>query len=342
MVDYIFVFNGPASVEIPTGSNIFKLTRSNTCFDIGAFRAGLEARGVTDQTVETTVYKYFFFINSSVRGPYVPKSFSLLASHVPNSARIPPWLLAFSSMITNQVKLAGCTINCGADNPHVQSFAWTTDTVGLKVLLSHPKALGCPKTFWDAISAGEVLMSRAIMDAGFQIDSLMIRYDGVDFRKTENHNCNDRVNPLSEQSNDGISVHPLEIMFFKVKDWYRLYAQDSRKYAEFLQHSVPVNSNHFTSPASKADRARKLAKLMDEARKCNLQFDAGFYLEKNPDLQGAFGHLPMKDAIKACSDHFVNHGFGEGRIIRFVAVPGSTPSSDDTCKQILENGRLSC
>jgi hypothetical protein len=81
------------------------------------------------KAVDYTLYKYFVFLNSSVRGPYMP---SYLSGHL-------SWTQAFVAILDDQVKLAGPSINCEkanwkADpsqrtrhNPHVQSYAVATD-----------------------------------------------------------------------------------------------------------------------------------------------------------------------------------------------------------------------
>ncbi len=73
-------------------------------------------------------YKYFIFINSSVRGPYLP-------AYIDSST----WTQAFTSQFTDTIKLVGSSINCEKThwkgdtkgktrhNAHVQSYAIATD-----------------------------------------------------------------------------------------------------------------------------------------------------------------------------------------------------------------------
>lgn len=79
--------------------------------------------------VDYTNYKHFVFVNSSVRGPYIP----VYLQHVMQ------WTNAFTSMLSETIKLVGTSISCeraywendmdqrSRHNPHVQSFALATD-----------------------------------------------------------------------------------------------------------------------------------------------------------------------------------------------------------------------
>ena len=65
---------------------------------------------------------------------------------------------------------------------------------------------------------GEIGASQLILQANYQIASLQIKYQGVDFRKKENSNCNNRVSPIFvDRSVDGITHDPFELVFVKYK-----------------------------------------------------------------------------------------------------------------------------
>ena len=75
------------------------------------------------------MYKFFVWVNSSVRGPFLP---AYLAGTM-------HWTEALTGKLTESVKLVGATINCGGGyfhpnpQPHVQSYAIATDQVGLLI-----------------------------------------------------------------------------------------------------------------------------------------------------------------------------------------------------------------
>jgi hypothetical protein len=70
-------------------------------------------------------FKYFVWLNSSVRGPFLP-------AYHPASMH---WTAAFVRKLRGDVKLVGSTINCGgayalsAQQPHIQSYAVAMDQV---------------------------------------------------------------------------------------------------------------------------------------------------------------------------------------------------------------------
>lgn len=61
---------------------------------------------------------------------------------------------------------------------------------GLKVLRDNGKIFKCYDDIWDTIWHAEVGSSGAILDAGYTIDSLMLRYQGVNWTDTRNWGCN--------------------------------------------------------------------------------------------------------------------------------------------------------
>ena len=62
--------------------------------------------------------------------------------------------------------------------------------IGLGLLRQAGAVLQCYTDIHDAIWHAELGSSKAILDAGYSIDSLMLRYQGVDWRDTANWECN--------------------------------------------------------------------------------------------------------------------------------------------------------
>ena len=48
---------------------------------------------------------------------------------------------------------------------------------------------------WDTIYHSEVGASKAVLDAGYTLDSLMLRYKNVDWRNQSNWGCNGECAP---------------------------------------------------------------------------------------------------------------------------------------------------
>jgi hypothetical protein len=63
---------------------------------------------------------------------------------------------------------------------------------GLQVLLKDPYVFACHRDRWDTIYYSELGSSLAILQAGHNIDSLMLRYQGIDWRSKASWGCNER------------------------------------------------------------------------------------------------------------------------------------------------------
>jgi hypothetical protein len=192
-------------------SNAHYIHHENKCFDIGTIGWFLSS-GIVDKTR----YKYFIFLNSSVRGPFI-------VSYYDN----PTWYTIFTRRLNDHIKLVGCTINCEI-TPHVQSYFWALDFEGLKLLLKSGTIFTCHETKIDTINNAEVKASQILLNLNFGIDSLMKKHQGVDFRLEKNKKCNDIKNPTFNNHVDGISLDPFEVVFVKIKNGMSQF-QDNRE-----------------------------------------------------------------------------------------------------------------
>ena len=62
--------------------------------------------------------------------------------------------------------------------------------VGLKVLLDDEKVFACYSSIHDTVFHAELGSSLAILTAGHTIDTLMLKYQGADWRDRGNWGCN--------------------------------------------------------------------------------------------------------------------------------------------------------
>ncbi len=135
--------------------------RANVGFDFGAW---YEAVLRTPEPVQG--WKYYVFLNASVRGP-------LVSSVEPLARRY--WWESFVGRIDDEVKLIGTTFNChtGPKGWHLQSMTLATDDVGFNQIFS--SFLKSSSTFdhkVDAIYGAEIPLSRAYLDAGYGLFAL--------------------------------------------------------------------------------------------------------------------------------------------------------------------------
>ena len=129
----------------------------NECWDWGTVGWLLQLPQGHPNAVDTSAYRYFILMNSSVRGPFFPRyveeqmdpshsvqcsgqsgasswpsSFpSFLSSPSPSS--LFTWYHALLTLLSSDVRYVGCTVNC-LYWAHVQSYVVATDFVGLQVL----------------------------------------------------------------------------------------------------------------------------------------------------------------------------------------------------------------
>lgn len=94
--------------------------------------------------------------------------------------------------------------------PHVESSLMATDREGLK-LLKDAGCFECHSTWREAKVKGEVAASAAILQAGSNLDCLMLRYQGVDWQDRAKWRCGNMIAPYQDGNYDGTSLNPLEV-----------------------------------------------------------------------------------------------------------------------------------
>lgn len=209
-VDYYFILQNVNNTTVNISSlptlppNAHYLQHENECYDFGTYGWFL-----SQTIVNIQLYKYFIFLNASIRGPY-------FANYVADLYLW--WFTVFTRLLNQEVKLVGCTINC-EHKPHVQSYLLVTDKVGLSILNNEKSGIfTCKKDYGDAVFNGEIGASQIILHHKYQIASLQTKYQGLDFRKKENWYCNNKMSPIFiDRSVDGITPDPYELVFVKYK-----------------------------------------------------------------------------------------------------------------------------
>jgi hypothetical protein len=225
-IDYIIIIAGGSTVNLPVVDNIRYIFVRNSQFDFGGI-----AYVLNNGILQVERYKYFIFVNSSVRGPFLPRYWG---PFLPRYYR-GTWAERFVRMIAGDVKLAGSTINIlsssslfsdafkqayGFSEPfsHVQSMTFVMDQPTLRFLMQHgffEREIGSTKD--DAIVHYEILMSQLILKNGWNISCLLPEYQRIDYRKSHND-----INPTSMQGDPCYrgayfrrSLHPFETIFVK-------------------------------------------------------------------------------------------------------------------------------
>lgn len=243
---------------------------------------------------------FFIWLNPSIRGPFLP-----------TWANSTEWPTLFTSQLTDETKLSGTALSCGGIvdeflgrrvNPHLQSYLLATDAIGLQVL-KHASVFECYKRYTEVIYHGEAGASLAILTAGFNIHSAMLRYHDVDWRKSENWNCNRQVAPIVPGFNDGVSIDPLEVAFVKVKLKQTMWESSKRALAYTKMLDEPNVRCLECNDA--IDNKARLLKERQILMKLEKVFSFSYYLAQSRDLKAPSQHQLWK--------HFLRSGFYERR-----------------------------
>eukprot|EP00892_Ulva_mutabilis_P001487 jgi/Ulvmu1/11339/UM074_0054.1 len=282
------------------------------CFDWGTF-------GWVLKDIDVSAYSYFYFLNSTVRGPFLPQYLK---------GRLHFTELMAAKLVGN-VKLVGSIISCatvakpGASgavsvrrNPHVQSHAVATDAVGLQLMMNDGRVFGCYSNIMDALYYSELGASAVILDANYTLDSFMVRYQGVDWRNKNSWDCNAEADPYQYALEDGVNLAPMELMFVTVRDRLlqagALSAQAAAAYDHWYNQSETGGLRTQASPVPDRLWELRAPEIIHKAAFGLDCFDCEFYKQHNKDL-------PALSCWDVCL-HFVNSGQFELRKHRFTCV----------------------
>ena len=243
-VDYIIIINGTMALDLAKmmdNTNVKIIFRENKDFDFGAYIHALDS--VRQDTTKTMYwgklpeeYDYTFYMNASVRGPFLPVYYS---GHF-----LQPFIDLFAS--AKDVHLVGTTINVldaksvhnsneahmfwqitnGAKPPytHVQSMFFGMDKqcfgmLSEKGFFNMKKEEQTEKAnFVKFIAEREIMMSHLVLrDAKWNIGSIVREYRGQDYRtiNTDWNPTSITGDPCFQGACYGRTLHPYEVVFIK-------------------------------------------------------------------------------------------------------------------------------
>ena len=167
-VDFIIISNNTrVNIKSKIPSYVKVVYRCNIGYDFG---------GWSETLIKSNLYKKydnFILCNSSIMGPFISKDIKVR------------WTDLYLNNLKNNVKLFGSTINTMLDpinKSHVQSYIFCMDKETLEYLINCEifSMTNYASTFAEAIKT-EILMSRKIIENGWNIGSFFKHYNGVDF-----------------------------------------------------------------------------------------------------------------------------------------------------------------
>ena len=239
-VDYVVVIAGNYTISLPQLENLTYLFTENKNNDYGGYSIAVK------KIANIADYDFVFFINSSVRGPYIP-------SYITEN-----WTSFFIKHLSNEVGLVGVAINIlpkqdslsefykekyGGEGhfSHIQSTAYGMH----QKTLQHLIGIG----FYDSnscLSKDEVIrdyeirLSQEIISAGWNIKCLLSEYNLIDYRQPH---CD--VNPTASKGDPccsfayfGRTPHPFELVFIKTNR-----SMFTECYLDRLSYSALVSSS---------------------------------------------------------------------------------------------------
>jgi len=216
-VDYYIIINGSCSIKIPNKKNIFVFKRENKGYDFGAFSYGIKKL--------YKKYDYYFFINTSVSGPYLKD----------NSK---PWINYFLELFNNNVHLVGTSINIYSTNTfskydltklynkdipftHIQSMFFCIDYEYFNYLnqinFFDEDELNNVSNIGYIIAHKEIGLSQIAINNGWNINSILSKYrdlNYIDIKKdfnTTSHNGD----PYYNNAYFGKTIDKYDAVFFK-------------------------------------------------------------------------------------------------------------------------------
>lgn len=215
-LDFYLVIAGQAPEGIPSAANISVREIENRNLDFGGYGHAITSVVPVDR------YDDFIFLNSSVRGPFMP-------------AYVGSWTAPFLSQLVGDVGIVGSTINIlsptqefsvlyqekfGGTPPfsHLQTMCFAVGRPVLKRLIAENFfEIGAPLTKPEVIVNAELRLSRRILEWGYNLKCLIPRYNEVDYRRPHTD-----INPTSVNGDTvfpgaffGRTLHPFETIFTK-------------------------------------------------------------------------------------------------------------------------------
>jgi hypothetical protein len=265
-VDFIVISNDKNNkFTVPEYVKI--LFRDNIGYDFGGWS---EALLTNDLYLN---YDRFIFANSSIIGPFLEDSFQ------------GKWTDIYLNGLQNNIKLFGSTINTLLDplyKSHVQSYIFAIDKEALDYLI-HCEIFSTTNyaiTFDDAIWNKEVLMSRKIIENGWNIGSLFKYYDGVDFtfkNKAVNEYNIQFLNDKMYKEHINTLWNLTDIVFIKGNRIHGIYPKNKTLLSELIDNSLTdKNTTH-----SYLELYERLLNKKKETAQNVLEIGIGDFGEKN-------------------------------------------------------------
>ncbi len=155
-------------------SNVTWIRRPNMSNDWGAYSAAV-------RHLDLQAYDYFVFLNSTMRGPFMPAWWHDDRQGV---AR-PHWTTLFTRKLSDSVAMVGSSINWHGGQPHVQSMLMVMDQRALQLMRAAELFMSTDRhvSKMCLVTDFEIGSSQLLMKRGYNIDCMLRARAGRDWRQ---------------------------------------------------------------------------------------------------------------------------------------------------------------
>ena len=220
-LNYLIVVAGHYSIELPQAQNITYFFSTNQSFDFGGY-----ARAIKALQFDTN-YEFFVFVNSSVRGPFLPAYCKRtwvenLLDHFDHGIGVVGAAISLTPSHHAIAKLYHEKYGFLDRNRNLLSHVQSTCYVLPQSVLLHLIAMGFYETCNslskdETIRDYEIRLSQIILDLDLNLKCLLPEYNNHDYRSLAHD-----INPFSREGDSGFegtyfgrTAHPYEAMFIK-------------------------------------------------------------------------------------------------------------------------------
>jgi hypothetical protein len=219
-VDYYIIINDICTIDIPHKENIIIYTRKNKGYDFGAF-----SYAVNKINKKNKKYDYYFFLNTSVCGPYLENNNK-------------EWIYYFLDLFNKDVKIVGTSINIFTHNyfekynltklynktkpfTHIQTMFFCIDSEYYNYLNSinffNEDEVNNAINISYIVAYKEFGLSQIALNNNWNINCILSKYKNIDYR-TLNKDINNysfNGDPYYEKSYFGNDINKYEVIFYK-------------------------------------------------------------------------------------------------------------------------------
>jgi len=179
----------------------------------------------------------FVLVNSTMRGPFLPAS-SLYRKPTMH------WSHVLTSKLDEHVAMVSPSINWMHSSPHCQSMVLAFDMRAFRVGMGTNRFMRQDsfKTKHRLIFEHEIALSTEILKVGYNMDCLMLAFQGMDWRdpKAYQHVALDNTDPMGgEAQYFGLPGNPVEVMFQKTNRKFFATKRLLDAFTEWEDHQGP-------------------------------------------------------------------------------------------------------